>query len=249
MTPISDVRVRRALSKAIDRDQLNKAFEQSKGTLAYLSYFHPTRPGWNPEWEKRFQDEYGYDPAAAKKLLADAGYGPGNPLKHTMNLSGYGFYPELKDMAEAITNYWRAIGVDVTLQQLDPVVATGKSNAREFTNHSQMVSTSVRQFFGIGQQGVGGLLNQNGVVGGKSGGDFIELSDLYHNKLRPTIDPSLWDPRFREVGNMMYDRHSMIPLFWLPVYVMVDPKIVADYPFSGTLTGPYADIEYIKPAP
>ena len=31
-------------------------------------------PGiWNPDWDKRFEELYGYDPAKAKALLAQAG--------------------------------------------------------------------------------------------------------------------------------------------------------------------------------
>lgn len=248
-SPIMNPKVRQALSKAVDRDALNKAFFKGKGQPMFLDAYHPSRQGWNPDWEKRFPDEYGYDPAKARELLTQAGYGPGNPLKHTFNLSGnYGYYPELKDMAEAITNYWRAIGVEVTLEQLDPVASAGKANARAYVNNSSLVPTSIRQFFGIGIYGAGAMINTDGVIGGKSGGDFIEFADQVMVKLRRTLDPNQWDAVYRETGNMLYDKHSLIPLFWLPIYAVVDPNIVADYPFSGTLTGPYADIEYIKPA-
>ncbi len=249
-TPISDVRVRKALSKAINRNELNTAFLQGRGTLIYNLTFHPSRPGWNPDWEKRFKDEYGYDPEAAKKLLADAGYGPGKALKHTMILSrSYGYYPELKDMAEAVANYWRLVGVDVTIDQPDPPLQTARTNRGEYTNHTVMVPTSVRQFFGIGIYAGGyQILNTAGLVSGKAGGDFTEPGEFYLNKLRPTIDPSKWDGLFRELGNMLYERHTEIPLFWLPVYAVVDPQVVAEYPFSGTLTGPFANVEYIRPA-
>ncbi len=249
-TPISDVRVRKALSKAINRNELNTAFLQGRGTLIYNTTFHPSRPGWNPDWEKRFQDEYGYDPEAAKKLLADAGYGPGKALKHTIILSrSYGYYPELKDMAEAVANYWKLVGVDVTIDQPDPPLQTSRTNRGEYTNHTLVVPTSVRQFFGIGiYAGSYQVLNTGGVVAGKAGGDFTEPAEFYLTKLRSTLDPAKWDGLFRELGNMLYDRHTEIPLFWLPVYAVVDPQIIADYPFSGTLTGPYANVEYIRPA-
>jgi len=249
VTPLSDLRVRRALSKAINRQELNKAFLQDKGTMVYNAHFHPSRVGWNPDWERRFEEQYGYDPSAARKLLADAGYGPANPLKHTMILSGnYGYFPELKDMAEAIGNYWRTIGVDVTLDQPDPVTQDSRTRSRQNINHSILVPTSIRQFFGFGIYGAGTILNEGGVIPGASGGDFIAPTDFYLNTLRSTIDESKWDELYRQMGNMWYDRIPVIPLFWLPVYAVADGAIVADYHFSGTLTGPYADIEYIRPA-
>lgn len=249
VTPISDVRVRRALSKAINRDELNKAFLHGKGTQTHNVHFHPSRIGWNPDWERRFPEQYGYNPEAARKLLADAGYGPGNPLKHTMIISGnYGYFPELRDMTEAIGNYWRAIGVDVTFDQPDTNIYSNKTRAREYVNHTVVVPTSIRQFFGFGIYGAGTIKNTGGIVPGASGGDFHEPTNFFFNQLSPVIDEAKWDDLYRQMGNMWYDKAPIIPLFWLPVFAVTDPSIVSDYHFSGTLTGPYADIEYLRPA-
>ena len=68
---LADPQVRKALSKAVNRDELNKAFFAGHGKPIYNYSFNPSWPGWNPDWEKRFQAEYGYDPQAAQALLAD----------------------------------------------------------------------------------------------------------------------------------------------------------------------------------
>ncbi len=242
-TPLLDGRVRQALNKAINRDELNKAFFKGQGEPIYNTFFHPTRPGWNPDWVRRFPQEYGYDPEAAKRLLAEAGYGPNNPLKHTLLTVSFGLFPELSDMVEAIANYWRAIGVDVTIDNSDPAVQTQKRNRQEYDNHSYIAGTSVRQFFGFGAYGVG-----NGYVGGRSGAEFIEPSEVFQNQLRWTFDQSKLNTLWRQVGDMAYDLKAPAPLFWLPTYAVVDPNLVADYPFSGTTTGTYTNVEYIKAA-
>ena len=69
-SPLMDVRVRKALDKAVDRNAINKAFLGGKGEVAVLPHLHPTRDGWDPSWKDRWEKEYGYDPAAAKALLA-----------------------------------------------------------------------------------------------------------------------------------------------------------------------------------
>ena len=43
--------------------------------------FYPDLEGWDPTWEKRFPEMYGYDLAAAKRLLAEAGYPKGFKAK------------------------------------------------------------------------------------------------------------------------------------------------------------------------
>jgi len=110
--PLMDIRVRRALSKAVDRNELNKAFFAGKGELMLVNHFHPTREGWNPEWERRFQETYGHDPGRARALLAEAGHGPNNPLIMNIRVYAVSGYSGSEDLAEAIGGAWRAIGVD-----------------------------------------------------------------------------------------------------------------------------------------
>ena len=43
----------------------------------YVHGFYPDLPGWDPTWEKRFPEMYGYDVQAAKRLLAEAGLSQG----------------------------------------------------------------------------------------------------------------------------------------------------------------------------
>ena len=87
--PWNDVRVRRAVSMAMDRQGLSRAMftegaELFSGPIPVTSkYFLPLdKLGESSTW-------YRYDVAAAKKLLADAGYPNGLPLKLTTTV-GYG---------------------------------------------------------------------------------------------------------------------------------------------------------------
>jgi ABC-type transport system substrate-binding protein len=50
-SPLMDVRVRRALNKAINRDEMNRAFFGGKAETMVLNHFTKERLGWNPEWE------------------------------------------------------------------------------------------------------------------------------------------------------------------------------------------------------
>ncbi|MEC9140179.1 MAG: hypothetical protein VX724_00265, partial [Chloroflexota bacterium] len=40
-------------------------------------------------------------------------------------------------------------------------------------------------------------------------------------------------------ADIIYDEHLSIPLFWVPVHVMVNPEVVDDWIFPGTVSGTY----------
>ncbi len=237
-SPMMDVRVRKALNKAIDRDALNKAFLGGKGDPIYNEFFHPNRLGWNPEWERRFKEAYGYDPEAAKKLLAEAGYGPGRPLTTTVRLAPSAFFPAVVDMDEAIASQWRAVGVDVKLDQSDPAAMAAKQARVEYDNHAHVVITSIRQFLGA--------TNYNGALV-RTGVQLPQLIDIY-DQINVTLDPKVADGLWRKWGDLGYEQYINAPLFWMPANATVNPKIVADYIYPGSIGGTYTHVEYIKAA-
>ena len=70
MKPFDDVKVRQALSWAIDRDKLVKL--QGGQAMSLWQFYPKGMPGY-----QEGKVYYGYDPAKAKQLLADAGYPDG----------------------------------------------------------------------------------------------------------------------------------------------------------------------------
>jgi len=73
--PFDDLRVRQAFAKAIDRDSIIQNIVGRQGNAAY-SFLMPGFPGANSD-ELKNEDVNKYDVAAAKQLLADAGYPDG----------------------------------------------------------------------------------------------------------------------------------------------------------------------------
>jgi oligopeptide transport system substrate-binding protein len=105
--PLDNVRVRQALSMAIDRERLNNTVLHGTNVPAY-SITPPGTLGYQPP------QVFGYDVARARQLLAEAGYpeGKGWPgLELTYNTSE----SHLK-IAVALQQMWReALNIDVTL--------------------------------------------------------------------------------------------------------------------------------------
>jgi peptide/nickel transport system substrate-binding protein len=104
--PLSDVRVRRALNLAVDRETIVKTLLQGYGKATG----QPFIPGWlgyDPEIKP-----FAYDPAGARKLLAEAGYPGGFEL--TWNVSTGVFLAD-KEIAEAAAAMLGQVGVRVRL--------------------------------------------------------------------------------------------------------------------------------------
>lgn len=116
--PISKARVRQALSLAIDRKQIIDHVMNGKARMPYpFSTFGYTDYFSAPRWEKWAAEAYRYDPALAKKILAEEGYPNGFELKFANTaLPGTQF---MVDIGTAIADMWNKIGVKVTLKHYE----------------------------------------------------------------------------------------------------------------------------------
>lgn len=237
-SPLTDVRVRKALNKAIDREALNEAFFENKGLTMYKNHYLPDnaqRVGWNPEWVTRWNDEYGYDPDAARALLAEAGYDENNPLSTTMLLVPYPAVPSGVDVMQAIANFWRDIGVDVTEQRVDFVDARNKQRAMHWDNHIWPVSTSGAQLITV--QVYGSSIIPVLYIGMQDPEAEALMRQAYSTLSTPQDSPEL----MQQIGDHYYGLHQDIPLFWIPSEVVADPDVINDWIFSGMVSGAPVD--------
>ena len=106
-SPFKDIRVRQALNYAIDRDAIVK-FLNGTAKPAYGLY-----PPGNPYFGTP-ELRYGYDPAKAKALLKEAGYGPNHPVEAKIMISTAGSGQMLPEpMNEIIQQQVKPIGFDL----------------------------------------------------------------------------------------------------------------------------------------
>ncbi len=234
----NDVRVRRALSKGINRAALNLAFFGNEGTEIHNIHMIPTASYWNPAWDTNFQDQYGYDPAAARVLLAEAGYTSSNPLELKLDGTPSGGIPQKQDVSEAILGFWQEIGIKVTLDQTDG--AAVRAIDASFGNRDRvdwMTSNIVEtQAFRV---------HHYSLSAPRGGPEWPEL-DIAILAQRTTVDPVLALEGLRQVGDVIYPLHIGIPLFWVPDDIVFNPDVVASYEWSGVPLGTYSSFQQIK---
>jgi peptide/nickel transport system substrate-binding protein len=106
--PFDDIRVRRALALAVDRDLLVDIVLEGLGRPAYDNIL-------SPEFRFRIDTpKVSYDPAAAKRLLAEAGYPQGLKVKLVASNR-----PAIRtQVAVAIKEMARAAGFDIEVETM-----------------------------------------------------------------------------------------------------------------------------------
>lgn len=116
----ADKKIRQALSYAIDKDKLVEALLKGHGSPAYC----PMAPlGWSYTADV---PSYKYDPAAAKKIFAEAGWKSDNEGVLSKGGQKFGFVLFVSkgskvglDAATLLQRYWKESGVKVEIQIVD----------------------------------------------------------------------------------------------------------------------------------
>jgi oligopeptide transport system substrate-binding protein len=110
--PFTDVRIRNALSMAVNRKAIVDKVLKT-GELAAYSFVPPGVAYYDNPSEVTWKDvPYKERLAKARALLKEAGYGPDNPLKFTLR---YNTSENHKRIAVAVVSMWKSIGVQAEL--------------------------------------------------------------------------------------------------------------------------------------
>ena len=233
-----DVRVRQALSKAVNRDEINAVYYGGEGTEVHNPHLIPTASYWNPAWDQNFESEYGYNPAEARQLLADAGYGPNNPLEILIDGTPSGGVPEKADQAETILGYFREVGIAAELDQRDAATTRAIGRAFGFEKRVTFMTSNIYETQAFRVHHHSGTTPR--------GGPEFEGLDEAITQQRSTVDPVLALDGLRNVGDVSFPLHIALPLFWVPDDIVFNPDIVAEYNRSGVPLGPYHSLQQIK---
>ncbi len=115
-----DVRVRKALAKAIDQSSIVDVIGGEEFYPVLHSFLPFGMEGVNGDFRQERDDEGGYDlvydPEAAKALLAEAGYDESNPLHIEYYYSTNSMHG---DVATCLQQMWAAVGVETTFKAVE----------------------------------------------------------------------------------------------------------------------------------
>ncbi len=114
--PYSDIRVRRALNMAINKQEMVDKYYA--GQAALIGYPYPPGKSWAKvytpfeEQPPEVQEIFTYNPEKAKKLLAEAGYPNGFKIKITCTAA-------TADELSLVKEYWAKVNIDLELEVLE----------------------------------------------------------------------------------------------------------------------------------
>ena len=215
--PFDDIRVRRALSHGINRQELMKFM--GEGVLGEAWSACPT--GYFGHTED--VTKYEYNPSKAKELLTQAGFPNGFTMKVYMSSS-----ETMKMTAEIIQEQWRKIGVNMDLEIVDH--STYHSMIRKDANPVVAYNCARIPICDIYMTQ---FLHSDSIVGKPTAvtnfTHYTEIDELL-NKARVEVDPDKQKKLYAEAQKKVMDDAVMIP-------TVVRPN------FNGARK-PYLDLGY-----
>jgi peptide/nickel transport system substrate-binding protein len=202
---LRDIRIRKAILHAVDRDAMVKAIV-GEGSRVINSICYPSQFGCTDEGMVR----YGYDPAQAKRLLAEAGMADG----FEVDLYAFRERPQV----EAIIGYLRAVGVKANLRYLQypamrDAVRAGKA-AMVFQSWGSSSINDVSAATSVFYKGNPDDVNRD-----------VEVQSLLQRG-DTSVDATVRKEAYAKALTLIQGRAYALPMYSLPMYFAAAKDLV-----------------------
>ena len=203
-SPWHDRRVRLAASLAIDRPSINQALTLGHSLLsgsiipvAFEYFWQPPAPA--------------YDPARAKKLLAEAGYPSG--------FDGGEYYCDssYSNLAEAVTNSLQQVGIRTELHPLERAAFFKGYADKKFRNLIQGASGA----FGNAATRIEAFVAGGGTY---AYGSYPDIDGLFREQAAET-DPARREAALHRIQQLVHEKVIYAPIWQLAFLNGVGPRV------------------------
>jgi len=215
--PFDDVRVRRALALAVDRDRLTRRVTKA----GELPADHLT-----PDGTANYHPPHGlgYDPELARKLLAEAGYPGGKNFprfQYMFNGAAGGAAKSHEMIAVELQQMWREnLGIEMDLQQVEVKVLYANQSRLDYdVSRSSWIGdyNDANTFLGM-------FTSTDG--NNRTGWKNARYDDLVH-EANIEIDKARREQLFQQAEKILVaDEVPIVPLYFYSGFNLFDPKKV-----------------------
>jgi peptide/nickel transport system substrate-binding protein len=202
---LKDVRVRRAINHAIDRERMVKSLV-GEGSRVIHTICFPSQFGCTDEGAARYE----YNPQKAKQLLAEAGH----PNGFDVPLVAY----RERHQTEALIGYLQAVGIKANLNFLQYAAMREQIRANKAAlTHQTWGSFSVND--------VSAATPNYFAFEGEDITRDPEVRDLLA-KGGSSVDPNVRKEAYKKALALIADRAYAVPLYSLPVFYAATADLV-----------------------
>ena len=224
-SPWHDRRVRLAANHASDRQAINKA--ESLGHSRITGSIIPATFDfyWKPA-------AYAYDPARAKKLLAEAGYPNG------FDAGEYYCDAAFATLGENMLTYFKAVGIQAKLRPLERAAFFKGYSEKKYKNLIQGASGA----FGNASTRIEAFVASGGAY---VYGSYPDIDGLFREQVAET-DAKRRAATLEKIQQLIHEKAMFAPIWEIGGLAGVGPRVedagrghIAGYPFSA----PYEDVK------
>ncbi len=241
--PTTNVKVRQAMSLAINRDEMIQTFFYGKAFKAQPRGLTESEADFNVAyWKDWAAKNYVYDLAKAKQLLQEAGYANGFNIK--MFTYPMGDAPYIPKLAEIIQAYWLKAGIKAEIVPMD--WSQFKPNLFKGPNHTPMdlvvgqvywLSSSVSPIPAKPLGSSFGWEEDHMLLGYA----FPEADQMVSIAWSET-DAAKRKEAVHKLVQIGVDQWTNLNLFRVPILVALGPKVSIDFPNPAPEIAHYLEI-------